>query len=71
LGFGGGGGQYDECGATYFLGYDLTDLTVDDVYVLVAGVVIVDGTTNRELGVLITDGTVTLVAGVVVTVETG
>ncbi|MCI5222620.1 MAG: hypothetical protein D3924_08115 [Candidatus Electrothrix sp. AR4] len=44
-------------------------LYLPELYVLVAGVVIVDGTTNREAGVDTNDGTVTFVAGVVVTVK--
>ncbi|MCI5140816.1 MAG: hypothetical protein D3909_03625 [Candidatus Electrothrix sp. ATG1] len=42
---------------------------MDGVYVLVAGVVIVEGTVIRDVGVLTTDGTVTFVAGVTVTVD--
>ena len=44
-------------------------VTMDGVYVLVAGVVIVEGTIIRDVGVLTTDGTVTFVAGVTVTVD--
>ncbi len=44
-------------------------LTIEGVYVLVAGVVIVDGTTIREVGVETNDGTVILVAVVVVAVD--